>query len=52
MRPLAAIMRGETIVRRDDDSSKGSTGPAVPTAGRARPRDEPDTGGMEPQPQA
>jgi len=49
---VAAIMRGETIVRRDDDGSKGSAGPAVPTAGRSRPREEPGTGGMEPQPQA
>jgi cell division protease FtsH len=48
---VSAIMRGETIVRRDDDSSKGSTGPAVPTAGRSRPREEPGTGGLEPQPQ-
>ncbi len=49
---VAAIVRGETIVRRDDDSSKGPTGPAVPTAGRSRPREEPGTGGMEPQPQS
>ena len=41
-----------TIIRRDDDSSKGSTGPAVPTAGRSRPREEPGAGGMEPQPQS
>ena len=47
---VAAIMRGENIVRRDDDSSKGPTGPAVPTAGRSRPREEPGAGGMEPQP--
>jgi cell division protease FtsH len=39
-------------VRRDDDSSKGPTGPAVPTAGRTRPREEPDAGSMEPQPQS
>jgi cell division protease FtsH len=49
---VKAIMAGEKIIRRDDDSSKGSTGPAVPNAGRTRPREEPGTGGMEPQPQA
>jgi len=49
---VSAIMRGDKIIRRDDDSSKGSAGPAVPTAGRTRPREEPGTGGMEPQPQA
>ncbi len=47
-----AVMRGEKIVRRDDDEdTKGSIGSAVPTAGRFRPREEPDAGGMEPQPQ-
>ena len=47
------IMRGEKIVRRnDDDGSRGPAGSAVPTAGRqARPRGEP-SGGMEPQPQS
>ncbi len=49
---VATIMRGENIIRRDDDGSKGSAGPAVPTAGRTRPREEPGAGGMEPQPQA
>ena len=46
-------MRGEKVVRKDDDEeSKGSTGPAVPAAGKARPpRAEPGTGGLEPQPQ-
>src|SRR5690606_23246271 len=48
---VAAILRGEKIVRRDDDSSKGAPASAVPTAGRPRPREEPDAGGMEPQPQ-
>ncbi|HRQ27188.1 ATP-dependent zinc metalloprotease FtsH [Hyphomicrobium sp.] len=50
---VSAILRGEKIVRKDDDSSKGAQSSAVPTAGRARPRDEPDpgVGGMEPQPQ-
>jgi cell division protease FtsH len=50
----AGIMRGEKIVRRNDDESPrgGYTGSAVPTAGRApRPRGEP-SGGMEPQPQS
>ena len=47
-----AAMRGEKITRIDPDDSKGSTGSAVPTAGRqSRPRGEP-TGGMEPQPQS
>jgi cell division protease FtsH len=47
-----ALMRGEKIERKDDDeSSKGSFGSAVPTAGRQRPRDEPGTGNLEPQPQ-
>jgi cell division protease FtsH len=47
------IMRGEKIVRRnDDEGSKGPAGSAVPTAGRQpRPRGEP-SGGMEPQPQS
>jgi cell division protease FtsH len=46
-----AAMRGDKIVRNDDDGSKGPTGSAVPTAGRqTRPRGEP-AGGMEPQPQ-
>ena len=46
-----AIMRGEKIVRKDDDeSNRGSFGTAVPTTGRQRPRDEPGAGGLEPQP--
>ncbi|HEX7074982.1 MAG TPA: ATP-dependent zinc metalloprotease FtsH [Hyphomicrobiaceae bacterium] len=47
------VMRGEKIVRRDDDeNTKGPIGSAVPSAGRIRPREEPDApGGMEPQPQ-
>ncbi len=49
----AAIMRGEKIIRKDDDeSTRGPAGSAVPVAGRSRPpRSEPDTGGMAPQPQ-
>jgi cell division protease FtsH len=48
-----AAIRGDKIVRNDDDSSKGPSGSssAVPSAGRpVRPRGEP-SGGMEPQPQ-
>jgi len=48
-----AVMRGEKIVRpEDDETPKGPVGSAVPTVGQAKPRrgDEPDTGGMEPQP--
>ncbi len=49
---VQALMRGETIVRRDDnDGSKGPAGSAVPSAGRTKPREEPDAGTMEPQPQ-
>ncbi|MGH1418723.1 MAG: ATP-dependent zinc metalloprotease FtsH [Hyphomicrobiaceae bacterium] len=46
------LMRGEKIVRNEDDDG-GPVGSAVPSAGRtAKPRQEPDpdTGGMEPQP--
>jgi cell division protease FtsH len=48
-----ALMRGEKIVRaNDDEESKGSAGPAVPAAGKMRPsRPEPGPGGLEPQPQ-
>ncbi len=47
-----AVMRGEKIVRpEDDEDTKGPIGSAVPSAGAVRPpREEPDTGGMEPQP--
>jgi cell division protease FtsH len=48
---VQALLRGESIVRRDDnDGSKGPAGSAVPTAGRSKPREEPDAGGMAPQP--
>jgi cell division protease FtsH len=49
-----ALMRGEKIVRRDDtEDIKGPVGSAVPAAGKARPpREEPDSGGMAPQPLA
>ncbi|MGE0764868.1 MAG: ATP-dependent zinc metalloprotease FtsH [Hyphomicrobiaceae bacterium] len=48
-----AVMRGEKIVRRsDDEETKGPMGSAVPVAGKQRPpREEPDAGGFEPQPQ-
>jgi cell division protease FtsH len=48
------VMRGEKIHRREDDEdTKGPIGSAVPTAGKVRPpREEPDTGGMAPQPQS
>jgi len=49
---VQALMRGESVVRRDDnDGSKGTAASAVPTAGRSKPREEPDAGGMAPQPQ-
>ncbi|MGE3064354.1 MAG: ATP-dependent zinc metalloprotease FtsH [Hyphomicrobiaceae bacterium] len=47
-----AIMRGEKIVRNnDDEDAKGPAGPAVPATGRPRPREEPGAGGLTPQPQ-
>jgi cell division protease FtsH len=47
-----ALMRGEKIVRAaDDEESKGPAGPAVPAAGKMRPRPESGTGSLEPQPQ-
>jgi cell division protease FtsH len=50
---VQALMRGDKIVRNnDDDGNKGPVGSAVPTAGRpSKPREEPDAGGMAPQPQ-
>jgi len=48
------LMRGEKIVRHsDDEGGKGALGSAVPSAGRAKPREEPGSGsgGMEPAPQ-
>ena len=45
------VMNGGKIVRSEDDEDTGPLGSAVPNAGIARPpREEPDTGGMEPQP--
>ena len=51
---VKALLRGEKIMRTpDDDGSVETVSSAVPSTGsRARPRDEPDTGGMEPQPQS
>jgi cell division protease FtsH len=50
---VQAVMRGEKVIRRSDDEAvKSPAGSAVPAAGRSRPREEPGTGGMEPQPQA
>ncbi len=48
------LLRGEKIVRTPEDESPVETvSSAVPATGRrARPREEPDTGGMEPQPQS
>jgi cell division protease FtsH len=50
---VATLMRGDKIVRKsDDDGPKDVGSSAVPSAGgRLRPRGEPGTGGMEPQPQ-
>ena len=45
------LMEGRAIVRVDPDDTKGSTGSAVPTAGKTRPpREEPGAGSLEPQP--
>ena len=45
------VMNGGRIVRTtDNDDSRGPAGPAVPVAGKQRPRAE-GLGGMEPQPQ-
>ncbi len=51
---VGALMRGDKIVRKsDDDGPKDVGSSAVPSAGgRLRPRGEPGTGGMEPQPQS
>ena len=45
------VMNGGKIVRKTDDSDRGPAGPAVPVAGKPRPRDEPELGGLTPQPQ-
>jgi cell division protease FtsH len=48
------LVRGDKIVRKSDDEGPKDVGSsAVPSAGaRLRPRGEPGTGGMEPQPQS
>jgi cell division protease FtsH len=49
---VSSLMRGEKVVRAsDDEGTKGPIGSAVPTTGRSRPREEPGSGSMEPQPQ-
>jgi cell division protease FtsH len=48
---VRGLLRGEKIVRKsDDEEMRGSAGPAVPVAGKQRPREEPGSGGLEPQP--
>ena len=53
---VMALIRGEKIIRRSDDEGPKDVGSSstVPTTGggRMRPRGEPGTGGMEPQPQS
>jgi len=50
------LLDGKPPIREfdDDDTAPTSTASAVPSAGKAKKgkTDEPDTGGMEPQPQA
>jgi cell division protease FtsH len=48
---LKVLMSGGKIDRPDDDQPSTPRGTAVPTAGKGRPKPEPDSG-MEPQPQA
>ena len=43
------VMRGEKIARKLDDDGNSAVSSAVPTAGRTRPRGEPQ-GGLEPAP--
>jgi cell division protease FtsH len=47
---IKGLMEGRPVVRVDPDDTKGPTGSAVPTAGKSRPREEPDPGSLEPQP--
>jgi len=50
---VTALVRGDKIVRKSDDEGPKDIGSStVPSAGRLRPRGEPGTGGMEPQPQS
>ncbi|KAB2849055.1 MAG: ATP-dependent metallopeptidase FtsH/Yme1/Tma family protein [Hyphomicrobiaceae bacterium] len=50
---VARVLRGEKIVRDTGEDQKGPVGPAVPVAGRPKPKREGDepTGPLEPQPQ-
>jgi cell division protease FtsH len=48
---LKTILAGGKIERPDDDQPSTPRGTAVPTAGKGRPKPEPDAG-LEPQPQA
>jgi cell division protease FtsH len=48
---IKGLLEGKPIVRPDDDHPQTPRGTTVPTAGKGRPKQEPDTG-MEPQPQA
>ena len=45
------VMNGGRISRKTDDEDMGPAGPAVPVAGKPRPRDEPGLGNLTPQPQ-
>ncbi len=46
------VMNGGKITRKTDDEDRGPAGPAVPVTGKRPPREEPDLGGLTPQPQA
>ncbi|MFY8098818.1 MAG: cell division protein FtsH, partial [Allorhizobium sp.] len=48
---IKGLLAGKPIVRNDDDQTSTPKGTAVPTAGKGRPKPEPDAG-LEPQPQA
>jgi cell division protease FtsH len=48
---LKDLLAGKKINRPDDDQPSTPRGTAVPTAGKGRPKPEPDAG-LEPQPQA
>ncbi|PSC06952.1 cell division protein FtsH [Alsobacter soli] len=45
------LLNGKPPVRDISDEPPSRGAPVVPTAGKGRPRPEPDAGGMEPQPQ-
>ena len=48
----ALVREGKQPVRDLDETPVSRPATAVPTAGRGRPKPEPDAGGLEPQPQA